>query len=94
MVPTPLLRLSCPIVRCSAIETLSQHAIQPRLIPRRHIDEAADQIIGEFADPEWEAFLRHDQAWHDSDGAAQTHWLRVRKAIRRKLDQLGDDAGR
>lgn len=61
-------------------------AIKPRLIPASDIDSIADDIIASYADPELEAFARHERAWHDSDGAAQTYWLRVRKAIRRRLE--------
>lgn len=62
-------------------------AIRPRLIAQHEVDRVAEQIIANFPDPEREAFLRHDRAWNDSDGAAQTYWLRVRKSIRCKLSR-------
>ncbi|MCL6705599.1 hypothetical protein M8R20_01170 [Pseudomonas sp. R2.Fl] len=60
-------------------------AIKPRLIPAADIDQAADDIIAKYADPEEEAFARHERAWYRSDGAQQTYWYRVRKAVRRRL---------
>lgn len=60
-------------------------AIKPRLIPAADIDQAADDIIATYADPEEEAFARHERAWYRSDGAQQTYWYRVRKAVRRRL---------
>ncbi|WP_306410174.1 hypothetical protein [Ectorhizobium quercum] len=59
--------------------------IKPRLIPAADIDRAAADIIANHPDPEEEAFARHERAWHDSDGAEQTYWYRVRKAVRRRL---------
>lgn len=61
-------------------------AIKPRLIPADDIERVADNIIASHPDPELEAFARHERAWHDSDGAGQVYWLRVRKAIRRRLE--------
>lgn len=46
---------------------------------------AAD-IIANYPDPEKEAFARHERAWYDSDGAEQTYWHRVRKAVRRRRE--------
>ncbi len=62
-------------------------AIAPRLIPNAEIDRAADDIIAKYPDPELEAFARHQRAWYRSEGAEQTYWRRVRKAIRRRLEQ-------
>lgn len=60
-------------------------AIKPRLIPAAEIDRVADDIIAGYADPEEEAFARHERAWYRSDGEEQTYWYRVRKAVRRRL---------
>lgn len=62
-------------------------AIKPRLIPTAEIDHVADDIIANYAAPEEEAFARHERAWYRSDGAEQTYWLRVRKAVRRRLER-------
>lgn len=62
------------------------HAIKPRLIPAAEIDRVADGIIAGYPDPEDEAFARHERAWYRSDGAGQTYWYRVRKAVRRRLE--------
>lgn len=61
-------------------------AIKPRLIPMREIDRVAANIITNYPDPELEAFARHERAWYDSDGAEQTYWYRVRKAVRSGLE--------
>lgn len=61
-------------------------AIKPRLIPTDDIARVADDIIASYPDPELEAFARHERAWYDSDGAEQTYWYRVRKAVRRRLE--------
>lgn len=45
----------------------------------------AEAIIAEYTDPELEAFARHKRAWYRSEGAEQTYWYRVRKAVRRRL---------
>jgi hypothetical protein len=60
-------------------------AIKPRLIPLGDIENVADEIIAKFADPELEAFARHEQAWYRSDRAEQAYWYRIRKAVRRRL---------
>lgn len=62
-------------------------AIKPRLIPADDIARAADDIIASYPDPELEAFARHERAWYDSDGAEQTYWYRVRKAVRWRLER-------
>lgn len=64
-------------------------AIKPRLIPPREIERVADEIITNYPDPEEEAFARHQRAWFRSDGAEQVYWLRVRKAVRRRLGGAG-----
>jgi hypothetical protein len=61
-------------------------AIKPRRIPADDIARVADDIIASYPDPELEAFARHERAWYDSDGAEQTYWYRVRKAVRRRLE--------
>lgn len=61
-------------------------AIKPRMIPEAEIDRIAGDIIASYADPEGEAFTRHQYAWDRSDGAEQTYWHRVRKAVRRLLN--------
>jgi hypothetical protein len=66
--------------------TIWTDAIKPRLIPAAEIDRVADDIIADYPDPELEAFARHERAWYDSDGAVQTYWYRVRKALRRRLE--------
>lgn len=66
--------------------TIWTEAIKPRLIPADDIARVADDIIATYADPEVEAFARHERAWYDSDGAEQTYWYRVRKAVRRRLE--------
>lgn len=65
--------------------TIWTDAIRPRLIPMQEIDRTADEFISNFADPEEEAFARHERAWYRSYGAEQTYWRRVRKAVRRRL---------
>lgn len=59
--------------------------IEPRLIPASEIDSVAEDIIANHRDPEGEAFARHHRAWRRCDGAEQTYWYRVRKAVRRLL---------
>ena len=66
--------------------TIWTDAIKPRLIPADDIARVADDIIASYSDPELEAFARHERAWYDSDGAEQTYWYRVRKAVRRRLE--------
>ncbi|WP_406873565.1 hypothetical protein WHT83_08895 [Aminobacter sp. P9b] len=66
--------------------TIWTDAIEPRLIPSDDIARVADDIIASYPDPELEAFARHQRAWYDSDGAKQTYWYRVRKAVRRRLE--------
>ena len=66
--------------------TIWTDAIKPRLIPVNDIARVADEIIARYSDPELEAFPRHERAWYDSDGAEQTYWYRVRKAVRRRLE--------
>ena len=66
--------------------TIWTDAIKPRLIPADDIARVADDIIATYAEPEEEAFARHERAWYDSDGAEQTYWLRVRKAVRKRLE--------
>jgi len=66
--------------------TIWTDAIKPRLIPADDIARVADDIIACYPDPELEAFARHERAWYDSDGAEQTFWYRVRKAVRRRLE--------
>ena len=66
--------------------TIWTDAIKPRLIPADDIARVADDIIANYSDPELEAFARHERAWYDSDGAEQTYWYRVRKAVRRRLE--------
>ncbi|MDH4986201.1 hypothetical protein QEZ47_11775 [Aminobacter anthyllidis] len=65
--------------------TIWTDTIKPRLIPADDIAQAADDIIASYPDPELEAFARHERAWYDSDGAEQTYWYRVRRAVRRRL---------
>ena len=60
-------------------------SIKPRLVPRADIDREADVIIADYADPEGEAFARHERAWYRSEGAEQVYWYRVRKAVRGRL---------
>lgn len=67
--------------------TIWTDAIRPRLIPMQEIDRAAGDIIANYAAPEEEAFARHERAWYRSDGAEQTYWLRVRKAVRKRLER-------
>ncbi|RCW27150.1 hypothetical protein DFR48_103107 [Ciceribacter lividus] len=66
--------------------TIWTDAIKPRLIPADDITRVADDIIASYPDPELEAFARHERAWYGSDGAEQTYWYRVRKAVRRRLE--------
>lgn len=66
--------------------TIWTDSIKPRLIPADDITGVADDIIASYPDPEHEAFARHERAWYDSDGAGQTYWYRVRKAVRRRLE--------
>jgi hypothetical protein len=68
------------------LSTVWTDAIKPRLIPADDIARVADDIIASYPDPELEAFARHERAWYDSDGAEQTYWYRVRKAVRRRLE--------
>lgn len=62
-----------------------REAIRPRLISAGDIARVTDSIIAGYADPEEEAFARHEAAWHRSDGAEIAYWYRVRKAVRRRL---------
>lgn len=68
------------------LSTIWTDAIKPRLIPANDIARVADEIIARYSDPELEAFARHERAWYDSDGAEQTYWYRVRKAVRQRLE--------
>jgi len=68
--------------------TIWTDAIRPRLIPANDIDRVAADIIANYPDPELEAFARHERAWYRSDGAEQTYWYRVRKAVRRRLERV------
>lgn len=56
------------------------------MIPTGEIDRVAREIIAGYPGPEEEVFARHERAWYDSDGAEQTYWLTVRKAVRRRLE--------
>lgn len=67
--------------------TIWNDAIRPRLISSSLINHAADNIIANHPDPEQEALARHERAWYRSDGAEQTYWFQVRKAIRRRLER-------
>lgn len=71
---------------CLVLWMVWTDGIKPRLIPADHIARVADDIIASYPDPELEAFARHERAWYDSDGAEQTYWYRVRKAVRRRLE--------
>ncbi len=62
-------------------------AIKPRLIPTTEVNRMVDEIIRNFTDPDEEAFARHERAWYRSDGPEQTYWLRVRKAVRKRLER-------
>lgn len=70
---------------CLALQMAWTQVIKPRLIPAEDIDKVATEIIATYPDPEEEAFGRHEEAWYRGDGAEQTYWHRVRKAIRRRL---------
>lgn len=63
------------------------NSIEHSLIPADDIVRLGEDIIASYPDPELEAFARHERAWYDSDGAEQTYWYRVRKAIRRRLER-------
>lgn len=65
--------------------TIWTDAIKPRLLPAAKINQAADDIIANYADPEGEAFAQYERAWYRSDGAEQTYWRRVRKAVGKRL---------
>ncbi|EEZ09663.1 hypothetical protein [Brucella melitensis] len=65
--------------------TIWTGALKPRLIPVDDIVRVAGDIIASYPDPELEAFARHKRAWNRSEGAKQTYWYRVRKAVRRRL---------
>lgn len=75
------------IFLCLALRMIWTDAIEPRLIPAAEIDRVADDIIAQYPDPEKEAFARHEGAWRRSEGAEQVYWRRVRKTIRRRLEQ-------
>jgi len=66
--------------------TVWTDAIKPRLITAAEFDRVADDIIAGHPDPE-EAFARHERARYRSDGAQQTYRYRVRRAVRRRLEQ-------
>ena len=68
--------------------TIWTDTIKPRLIPAGDIARMADDIIANYPDPELEAFSRHERAWYDSDGAEQTYWYRVRKAVKKRMQKL------
>ena len=73
--------------------TIWTDAIKPRLIPVDDIARVADDIIARYPDPELEAFARHERAWYDSDGAEQTYWYRVRKAVQKRLQWTPNRTG-
>ncbi|HDZ75669.1 MAG TPA: hypothetical protein ENH55_23485 [Aurantimonas coralicida] len=73
--------------------TIWTDAIKPRLIPGDDIARVADDIIANYPDPELEAFARHEQAWYRSDGAEQTYWYRVRKAVQKRMQRPTSRAG-
>lgn len=68
-------------------------AIKPRLIPAADIDRVAADIVANYPDPEGEAFARHERAWYDSDGAEQTYWYRVRKAVQKRMKRPPNRTG-
>ncbi|MEO9296959.1 hypothetical protein [Devosia alba] len=73
--------------------TIWTDAIKPRLIPADDIAREADDIIAGYPDPELEAFARHERAWYDSDGAEQTYWHRVRKAVQKRMQRPPNRTG-
>lgn len=64
-----------------------------RLIPADDIARVADDIIASYSDPELEALARNERAWYDSDGAEQTYWYRVRKAVQKRLQRTPNRTG-
>ncbi len=61
-------------------------SILPRVISRGEIERLADDIMRRYpAGPEEAAFIEEHAAWFRSHGYEQGKWLRVRKAIRRRL---------
>lgn len=68
-------------------------AIKPRLIPAADIDRVAADIVASYPDPELEAFARHERAWYDSEGAEQTYWYRVRKAVQKRMQRPPNRTG-
>ncbi|MBS0260102.1 MAG: hypothetical protein JSR13_20515 [Proteobacteria bacterium] len=65
------------------------NAIEPMLISADDIGTVADDIINSYLEPELEAFARQERAWHESDGAGQAYWYRVRKIVRLRLENCG-----
>jgi len=68
--------------------TMWEYVIQPRLIPQTEIDRLAQVMVDRYDDPEEAAFIEHYAAWFRSNAYEQGKWLRVRKAIRRRLREL------
>lgn len=64
-------------------------AIKPRIVPAHEIDRAAAELVAGYADPEGEAFARHERAWYESDSAGQVYWRRVRRVVRSRVCSIG-----
>ncbi|HEX7798755.1 MAG TPA: hypothetical protein VF402_00300 [Asticcacaulis sp.] len=66
---------------------------RPWGVSGREIEAKASEMLARNPDAAYRAYLRHEQAWYDQDGAAQIYWLRIRFAIwrkRKKWCRLGD----
>lgn len=60
--------------------------LRPQLIPRAEIEALAEAAIRDRpGDPEGWAYGEEVAAWYRSDSLERGKWLRVRKAIRRRL---------
>jgi hypothetical protein len=63
-----------------------QGIVRPRFIPRREIDQLADEVMENHPDdPEAAALREEHHHWYRSDEFEQGKWHRVRVEIRRRL---------
>lgn len=68
-----------------------QGLVRPRFIPRRKIDQLADEVMARHPDdPEAAALREEHNHWYRSDEFEQGKWHRVRMEIRRRLARSGE----
>lgn len=64
-----------------------ENMILPRFIPGAEIERLADSIMQRYPlDPAEAAFIEEHAAWFRSEGYDQGKWRRVRRLIRRRLE--------